>query len=213
MAKFKTSFVFVLVLMFASRISYAQHDRHYLFADFKPAIIYFKTGLQQKADLNYNTLTQEMVFKKGTNFLAIANIESIDSIFFDQQKFIPVNGIFYEFLGGKKYSLFIQYKSKLIATGKSTGFGTSQTTAVDNLSNVFSSGKVYELEIDKDYKVFPCNFNWILMDGHYQQMNSLKEAARLFPGKDLKSYVKINKIKFDSPQDVLKMVLHLDQIK
>ncbi|RKD91333.1 hypothetical protein [Mangrovibacterium diazotrophicum] len=191
----------------------AQNDGHYLFPEFKSATIFFKTGLQQKSDLNFNKLTEEMVFVENGKFLAIANVTSIDSILIAQRKFIPVDGIFFECEGGEKYPLFVQYKSKLISAGKSTGFGNSQTTAVDNISNVYSSGKVYELEIGKDYRVLSDDSFWTLVNEKYGRINSLKEAQKIFPDKNLKPFVKANKIKFDNSDDLLLLLQQVDQIK
>jgi hypothetical protein len=212
MVKFRMLLALSFLLALSKLVS-AQTDGHYLFPEFQQATIFFKTDLQQKSDLNFNKLTGEMVFIENGKFLAIANVVGIDSIRIGQRKFVPVGGVFYEYRGGEKYPLFVQYKSKLISVGKSTGFGSSQTTAVDNISNVYSSGKVYELEIGKEYRVLSDDTFWVLVAGKYERINSLKEASKIFPDKNLKPFVKTNKIKFDNSDDLLLLLQQIDQIK
>ncbi len=212
--------VFYLVLIFLiSRafpaFSQSKKESHYLFSGFEPAIVYLNTGNVQQIDLNYNTLTEEMVFVKNGQYLALANLTSIDSVLVQKRKFIPQSGRFYEEILAGKTPLYLQNKNKLIVAGKSTGFGATQTSAVDNISNIFSSGKVYNLELGNEYKLLSENAFWVVKNGEYLRFNSMKDAEKAFPEKqpELKQFVKGNKIKFNDREKLIELLVFLSGAK
>lgn len=205
------NYLLLLSIFFVLKPAVAQKESHYLFTGFQTATIYFHNGTNQQNSLNYNTLTEEMVFVEAGKYLAIANMDAIDSIRIGDRKFIPEGNVFYEWLNGGTYPLFEQHKSKLLSAGKATGFGTSQTTAVDNIANVFSSGKVYELEIDKEYQVLADKVFWVWVNTQYRRINSLKDAEEIFPETGVKSIMKTYRLKFNNPDDIIKLMDQLNK--
>src|SRR5437868_3363310 len=87
---------------------------HYVFNDYVDAVIKFKTGSDLKAKLNYNTITEEMIFLDKGNPMAVSETEKIDTVFLKGLKFIPVGEVFYQVLPTKAGTLYIRLISKAI---------------------------------------------------------------------------------------------------
>ena len=74
----------------------AKQLTQYLFPDFAEGSVLQKSGTVTKTTLNYNTLTQEMIFKQGDQFLALDKLHEIDTVFLNNKKFVPAGELFYE---------------------------------------------------------------------------------------------------------------------
>lgn len=209
--------ILLTLLTLSASMTFAQNritkGEHYLFPDSRKAEIFLKTGKTQQMELNYNLLTEEMVFIQKGQYMAISNPETIDSIRMENRKFLPVNGLFYELIADHPLPLLIRHKNKLLSTGKSTGFGTSQTTAVDNISDIVSTGKVYELELKGEFTLMPENSFWIVKDHEYLRFNNAREIRKIFPGEAtaLKQFLQSEKIDFADQEDVKKVLDFLFQ--
>lgn len=116
---------------------------HYIFPDFTEGIFKQKSGEINKALLNYNSLTQEMIFEQSGQQRALDKIENIDTVYINTKTFVPVGQVFYEVATKTPVALFIQHISKIIPPGNETGFGTSETSAINNMTNLKSSGEAY----------------------------------------------------------------------
>lgn len=158
--------------------------------------------------LNYNTLTEEMIFYHTGKYLALDELETIDTVFIKQKRFIPVGKVFYEVATNTPISLFIQHKSKLVPPGKNTGFGTSQTSSITNITSVLGPGGAYQLSLPEDYKALPVNTYWVRKRRVYTRIDNLKDIQAMFPEKAslIREFVKENKLRFDKPEDVMRVV-------
>jgi len=120
----------------------------YLFPDFTKGLVRMKTGNSYNAVLNYNTVTENMVWEKDGKLLDLTNMESVDTVFLQNRKFVPSNEVFFEVLVKAPISLFIQHKSNLVQAGSPAGYGTtSQTSSIKNISSVSLKSGTYNLEI------------------------------------------------------------------
>ncbi len=70
----------------------------YVFNEFSPGTVKVKSGETYNQVLNYNILTNEMIFDNDGKYLAIANPENVDTVYISERKFIPLNNKFYEVL-------------------------------------------------------------------------------------------------------------------
>ena len=69
---------------------------HYLFPEFTKGVVLMKTGVKNEALLNYNSLTEEMIFdNKGTK-LALGQLDQVDTVYIQNRKFFPLNKKFVE---------------------------------------------------------------------------------------------------------------------
>src|SRR5664279_4227986 len=140
----------------------AQPVRHgiklvqYIFDEFTPGTVKMKSGTISNQVLNYNILTNEMIFDNNGNFLAIADPGGVDTIEISNRKFIPLNNKFYEVLVSSKMPLLIEFTASISEPGVSSGYGgASSTTASTSLKSLISSGGAYELTLPDGFSVIP----------------------------------------------------------
>ena len=114
---------------------------HFVFPRFEKATVLYKNNNQSNTELNYNTATEEMIYVGDAGRrMAIHPIDQIDTVYIAGRKFVPVGRAFNEVLLSGNIPLYVSYKCKMTQGGSSVGYGTSSTTAVDNISSLM--GKI-----------------------------------------------------------------------
>lgn len=133
------SFLF-LIIVFSCNRGYSQHVKqgiklvHYVFDEFSPGTVKMKSGETSNQVLNYNILTNEMIFDNEGKYLAISHPENIDTVYINERRFIPLNNKFYEVLIAPGMPLLLEFSASVSEPGTSTGYGgTSSTTASTSL--------------------------------------------------------------------------------
>ena len=161
-------------------------DNHFLFNQFRDATILYKNKKENRTALNYNKATEEMIYisPEGKN-MALYPIDQIDTVYFDKRKFVPVDNRFYEVLSRNKYTLYASYRCRMSIQAQNIGYGTSSTTAVDNISSLNTSGEIYQLK----------------------KFTKAKELVKLFPDlkKEIALFIKKNRIK-NNTESIVKIV-------
>lgn len=200
------SFCFLLIVM------YAQTDRtitQYLLPQFTEGIVQKKSGEQIKALMNYNTLTEEMIFQQNGQPLALTQLETIDSVIIQNRTFIPAGNRFYEVVVKAPAAFCIQYQTILIPPGNETGYGKSQTTAITNVADIKSSGRAYALSLPDDYKLREETHFLIRRDNSFIPFKNAKDVKNIFSEKadDINNYLKTNKVDFKNKNDVAKLIM------
>ena len=198
--------------------AYAQPEKveltHYLFPEFTEGIVLMKTGSRSKASLNYNALTEEMVFENNGQKRAIAEheISQIDTVFIRDRKFIVLDGKFVECLYQSGWDLYAEYKCRVREPGKASGYGTtSETAAVESYSSLHYGGKVYDLKLP-DYEVDPY-FNYLLKrNGEISKFVSMKQLKKLYQDKKdiFKEYLKDHNVDYNSNKDIIQLIDYLE---
>ena len=188
---------------------------HYIFPEFVEGTVLMKNGKKNEVSINYNAVSEEMIFVKGPHKLAIGSTESelIDTIFMKDKKFIRLGGRFVEILHqSATCDLYVEYKCKLDYPGKDVGYGgTSQTAAVDNYSVSYSNGLVYELQLPDDYDTKPYLVYYVKQEGTVSEVTNLRQLMKQFKDKQdlFKNYVKDHNVKFENIQQVVGLVNYL----
>ncbi|HQM69337.1 MAG TPA: hypothetical protein PK521_08525, partial [Bacteroidales bacterium] len=99
----------------------------YYFQEFNMSKVIMKNGQVQTPNLNYNTVTEKMVFIRDGKYYDISNPGMVDTVIIRDVKFIPVGDAFYEVLIASEPTLLLQYKGEILPAGKPVGYGgTSQ---------------------------------------------------------------------------------------
>jgi hypothetical protein len=204
--------LFTLIFYFSASSLWAQESgheiSHYLFAQFNEGVVKQKSGEENKVSLNYNTITQEMIFENGDQKLALDKIENIDTVEILSRKFVPVEKVFYEVITNTPNALFIQYEMAIIPPGSETGFGKSQAGAITNVSDLKSSGKLYQLKLPEDYTLRSKNKYWLKKDDQYINIKNAKDVKNVFTDKAaaISDYLKTNKVNFKNTKDVIGLI-------
>lgn len=204
----------ILCLLCVSVYSQSEENEisHYVFPEFMPGVVLMKNGMQNKTLLNYNALSEEMVFEEKGRRLAIANTPYVDTVFIDGRKFIPLNDKFFELVYQANYEVFVEHKCRLIDPGKNAGYGgTSQTSSVTSYSSVDLGGKVYDLKLS-DFKVEPYIYYLLKKNGELNRFLNMKQIEKLYSEKkDLfKSYVKKNNVKFYDRKSIIELINYME---
>jgi hypothetical protein len=188
---------------------------HYLFPDFTKGTILMKGGLKLEGYLNYNSLTEEMVFLKNGKKLAMteAEMERTDTVYILDRKFFLQHGKFVELIHNTGYSLYAEHGCKINMPGKPAGYGgTSETQASDSYSSLLTNGTTYELQLPDGYKPMPYIIYWIRRGDALDKFVSLKQLLRLYPEKKEsgKAYIREHKVDFDDTNAVVELINFLE---
>lgn len=171
-----------------------------------------KSGVRSEAILNYNSLTEEMIFDTKGKKLAMSQLELIDTVYISNRKFFPLNNKFVEILYNSKYALYAEHKCNVKDPGKPSGYGgTSQTSATTSYSSYFSGGQVYELKLPEGYETNPYTYYWLKKDGILTKFINIRQLSKLFGDKEglFKDYIKKHNVKYDDQSSIIELVRFL----
>lgn len=175
-----------------------------------------KNGTRNNAKLNYNTASEEMVFDENGVLLAISDVllPQIDTVFISNEKFIRVNNKFMKIIIDEpKISLFVEHKCRIIPPGKPAGYGgTSQLSSTTSFSSILSGGRVYDLELPKDFKVEPYSVFWVNRNGKLQSFSNIRQLKRIYRDKKkiIDNYLKENDVKITDEKSVRDTIVFME---
>jgi len=211
-------FPLLLIFCLISNLGFGQKQSksitHYMFPEFVKGKVLMKKGKVNEALLNYNALTEEMIFESNGVKLALSQLELIDTIFVSDKKFVPVAGRIFELLYRSKYELFAEHKCKLSDPGKPAGYGTSsQLGATSTYSSYFSGNRVYEMTLPETVETNPYTIYYLRKDGKLYKFVSLKFLLKEFREESAKAkkFIKDNDVSYDDEASLVKLVRFLEQ--
>jgi len=199
----------VMPAVIHSQVTSSGQMPQYLYPEFSKSDVLMKGGRTNTAQMNYNIVTEKMVFISNDSYYDLTNPEQTDTIFINGTKFVPVGKSFYEVLVSQPVALFFQHKGNLMSAGKPVGYGgTSQTASANYISSIELSGRQTNLPLPKDYIVNPAPVYWIRIGDKWLDFTNEKQFLGLFPDKAslIKSFIKENRIKIDKPENLIKLV-------
>ncbi len=82
-----------------------------------------KDGTSYERVLNYNSLTEEMLFENNLNKLAISNQDMVDTVYVGGKKFFRLDNKFLELIYTSTADLYVERKCKVIQLGVEGGYG------------------------------------------------------------------------------------------
>lgn len=185
---------------------------HYLFPKFEKGVVLFKTGIKNEVVLNYNSLTEEMIFESKGTKLAFDNLNLVDTVYISGCKFFPLNNKFVELIYSSQFDLYAESKCSVKEPGKPAPFGgNSQTSSATNYSSFFSNGQAYELNLPDGYETKPFVIYWLKHNGELNKFQNIKQLLKLLNIKDdaAKEYIKKNNVKYENRQSVVSLIRYL----
>lgn len=187
---------------------------HYIFPEFVQATVKMHAGGKNFSMVNYNSLTEEMIFDANGKKLAMGKLSDIDTVYIEGRIFIPYQKKFIELIHQNIYELYAVHKCSLMDPGKPAAYGgTSQTTATTSYSSVSSGGQLYELSLLDGYATKPSTEYILLKDGKYNSFLTIKQLSKLFEdqAKIFKEYTKSHKVKYEDQESIVALLSHLEQ--
>ena len=209
--------ILILGLIFISSYAQPKHQEitHYLFPEFTQGVVLMNAGEKHEYLLNYNSLTEEMIFENKGKKLAIAQKElaRIDTVYIKDRKFMVLNDQFVEFSYQSKWDLYVEYKCKVKVPGKQTGYGgTSKTTAIKSYSSFYSEGMFYQLKLPDDYETEPYTYYWLKKNEELYNFKTMKELKKLYKEKEdlFKPYVKKYGVEYGNQESIILLIEYLE---
>ena len=185
---------------------------HYIFPEFTKGVILMKAGVKNEASLNYNSLTEEMIFENKGTKLALGQIELVDTVYILNRKFTPINGKFLELILHSSVDLYAEHKCKLVDPGTPAGYGgTSQTAATTTYSKLLSAGQAYDLKLPESIETDPSVVYWVKKDGELTRFLSVNQLSKIFKDKsdEFKKYTKEHRVSYNNEQSLIELVKFL----
>ncbi len=207
--------LFSLILFSSFCQSQGVELSHYVFPDFTNGSVLMKSGQQHQALLNYNALSEEMIFvDKGTK-LAISKEEKekIDTVYIKGRKFFVLDGRFLELIYRSGYELYAEHRCDVKYPGKPAGYGgTSETSSISTYSGVYSGGILYELRLPDDFSIKPYLIYWLMKDGKINKIVNLKQLNKVFGDRkdQIKEYVSSNKTDYNDMESMVGLIRYLE---
>jgi hypothetical protein len=187
----------------------------FLYPEFSKSKVRMKNGQIQNITLNYNTVSEKMVFQKDEKLYDMANPEMIDTVFLQDSRFVPSGKVFFKIMLVAPVTFYAQYKGELQPPGTPAGYGgTSQVSNTKNMSSVQLSTGYYNLDLPVDYTVKTNIIYWYNQDGNMLSFVNERQFLKLNPDKEteIKQFIKQNKIKFDRLPDMVKLAEYFNQL-
>ena len=212
---------FSLLLVLFSLLSFYAQDKplelsHYVFPEFTPGQVLMKNGVKNIVALNYNTLSEEMIFEDNGMKLAIADeqLKAIDTVFIANRKFVRSEETFLELVASSP-PLYIEYKCRIKYPGKVNGPGgrTSQTSSSETYTPTDFRRIIYEVVLPNGYDTNPYRYYWIEKDGALKKFKNLNQLAKVYPSKKslFKAYLKKNDVAYNNQDSIVKLIAYLER--
>jgi hypothetical protein len=185
-----------------------QDLKQYLYPEFTRSSVLMKNGRTMNVMLNYNMVSERMVFEQKGEYFDIINPETADTVYLNDNLFIYHEGVFLEVVQKGKLPFYIQYRGELIQPPRPAGYGTtSQLTSSNVLSGINTPSGYYNLKLPAGYNVRSSYAYWVNIDGRMADFLGQRQFLKLFPDKAsrLKKFIKDSKIRFDKPEDIKKL--------
>lgn len=194
----------------AQSTSANEAPNYFLFEKFVDGTVLMKSGARENAVLNYNTEDQTVLFQdKGKN-LILTDLPTVDTIYMQDKKFVPVGEKVYEVVSGNEESgvlaSFVGKKQPLAATVDHNGNSKKALGVVDNtVSSIYVNRNfqgLYSIQISKNY--------FVRKKYKLYRANTEKQIAKIYPDKenDIKNYVSQNNIDISKESDLLKLIAY-----
>lgn len=187
----------------------------HLFKEFTKGSVLMKDGRVEEAFLNYDTEYKSIVFKKEEKVLILTDLQSVDTVYIQDRKFIPALDIFYEVVPGiTGIGLYITYSNKKKPIMASPDHeGTTKQTGNQANNNVASAYVSRPNQLN--YAVETSSQYWLRRGNSFYKVNNETQVLKVFPFKDnaaIKNYLRENKTDFKKLEDVVKLVNYCNSL-
>lgn len=183
----------------------------YLLPDFEEGTVLMKSGSMENARLNYNTNNQTISFMNGGQYMELTGLETVDTVFIGEKKFIPYHEKFYIVVNTitSMPLLALVYNKHIAqsATIEHNGLETRNSREVSNNATGVYSNRNYQSHYELTYqKKFFLQNGKVLLKASSQQ-----DIINLYPDKKeaIKTFVKENKTNFYKDTDVVALLVTL----
>jgi hypothetical protein len=207
--------VFLLLLLFlpaaVSQDETLKNPEQYLFPEFSVGIVRMKNGERVVLDLNYNIVTEKLVFMQNKQVFDIVNYSSVDTAFIEGARFIPYGKVFFEVvIIDDNASFFVQHKGSVKNPSRPAAYGgTSEVSSSTYINNMRIAGDVYRKDHKADVEIYESPVLWIEKNDELLIVSGKKSILKIFEDKksEVRTFMNRNKIDPSDPGQVRELVL------
>lgn len=214
---------YMLLLCFVYTCSYCQVKEvqlsHYIFPIFTKGVIMLSNGTVRESVLNYNSISQEMLFEENGKKLAIGKdeLDLVDTVIIEGRKFVPLNNKFFELLySSQDIDLYAEHICSVIPPGTPAPYGgTSYTSSVSTYTSLNTGGMIYDLQLPDGFTTKPRTYYWLNRDGILKQFFNTRQLLQRFNDKKkiFNAYTKKHKVKYDDQLSIVELIKYLEKEK
>ena len=205
----KTALYLVLAFATVAISAYGQRSKQnrYMFEEFTSGQVLMKNRGVVTTTLNYDWINQEINYFNNDEQMILTGLETIDTVYIADRKFIPYGTFFLEVVSVADDYLYINWKMDIKNKGKEGPMGTTSHSITSQKMDM-SSQRGQGIERSELY-VYDASFNntyYIRVDNKFKTFNSEKSFLKLFPtekSEEIKSYMKKQGIDIKKPSDVI----------
>lgn len=188
-------------------LDYFPVSERYLYPEFITGRVYLKSGIHSERQLNYNYLRGEIEFIQARDTLSIINKKDIIYLAVAQDTFYFDKG-YIKLLRSGVVMVGLKELIELKEIQNKDSYGTSSSgSATNSYGSLPADGNFYKLTANKDM-VFQrkLEYYFAIPESGFVPFNR-KNLLQMFPRNEtrIKSYLKTNKVKFDSEDDILRL--------
>ena len=168
----------VLTYILHAQPNEAPERTDYIYSSFKKGTVLFKDNRQQEAFLNYNSDKAQIAYKNNEKEMIVTNAQEIDTVFIEGQKFIPLNGQFFELEHVyATTTLLSKYKNNYKPMQEVPQHSGTETAASENSSNTIAA--------DGLARKFKSNYRTVFYKVYYLKQNDLETVRPIQNEKQL----------------------------
>lgn len=199
--------------------SYAQDTERvitpqYLFPTFTDAVVFLKSKLEIQTKLNFNTLTEEMLFKSDTTILKLDMPGEIDSVIINKRVFIQVENMLYEYIYGTNIKLLKRNKCRWETKGDAVGYGNSKLAKTKFLNNLVLNGQILKTERNFEIDFYDNSTIQIYKENKVADATKLSNYIQIFPESKAKivEFTKSQKLNLKINTDIIRLIDFINQL-
>jgi hypothetical protein len=180
----------------------------FLNPEFSTSRVKMKAGKDLTLLLNYNMITEKMIFFQKDQVYDLLNQSSVDTIYMNENRFVPNGNAFYEVFPGSHLAFFIQHRGRIMSPPKPAGYGgTSEISSSTYITRIDIGSQVYNMKLENDLRIKYDPLFWVRINDNMVSFVNEKQLLKIFPGKEdsIKQYIKKNRLKFDKREDLVKI--------
>lgn len=199
----------VVSLCLSAQADSVKNREQYMFPDFPIGVIKLKTGEKIPLRLNYNVAREKMVFFQNSQVFDLTDYETVDTIYIQKRKFVPVNRVFYETLVNGPVSLFIQHRASIIQPSRPAAYGgTTEVSSSTYITNLRMGGETFRMKNKQEIRVKPDPMMWIRKDNEMYPVVNKKGLLKIFPENKaaVSDFMRQNYLNTENPDDMIKLV-------
>lgn len=211
----KSAIIFLMFLVLPPQMQ-AQVDtimdpEQFLFPEFTIGVARTLNGGKVVLNLNYNIVTEKMVFLQNGQIFDITNPLLIDTVFIERRKFIPSGKVFYEIVADGTADFFIQHKGSVKKPPRPAAYGgTSEVSSSTYLTTVRMGNDIFRMQEKAPLHIEDGSLFLIRKNYQMSLVTGKKSLLKIF--EDRKGEIRefMGKSKFDSedPDQIYKLVIY-----